>query len=216
MDSLKSPEPSSYLKGIIGAMVTAGILLGVLAFILGSIGGFAVLPGAVSDFEDLAEEQESGSGGGLGQAQPSTGATPEDIDRVKSNTHKTLTGYLTSLITPFLAFLMAPIFGTIVAFQMSSSGSTKQLTVAAGTFVGTILFVVIATFIASMVIPDATAFLSGEEATSAEAAAQMLGVSTALGSVQFVTLLINSALAGAVTAVTGAATVFSIDNFVAT
>jgi len=204
LDALGEGEPNKYLKGIISTMATVGILLGVLVFLLGAIGGFAVLPGAYDDARQEIEQQASDTG-----VPGSSQVSADYIDKVESSTYKTLNGYLVSLIAPFIAFLMAPIFGIAVAFQMDDG--SKVQTVAAGTFVGAILFMILATFIASLSIPDATAFLPdglGELATA------QMDVSTALGSVQFLTLLIDSVVVGTVTAAAAAATTFSIDNFV--
>jgi len=204
LDALGGGEPNKFIKGIISTMATVGILLGVLVFLLGMVGGFAVLPGAYDDARQDIEQQASDT-----NVPGSSQVSSDYIDKVESSTYKTVNGYLVSLVAPFLAFFMAPIFGAIVAFEMD--GGSKVQTAAVGTFVGGILFMILATFIASLSIPDATAFLP--DGLGGLATAQT-DVSTALGSVQFLNLIIDSVVVGAVTAAAAAATTFSIDNFV--
>lgn len=208
LDALGSGEPNQYLKGIISTMATVGLLLGVLVFLLGIVGGFAVLPGAYDD-----AKSDIGQQGGVDGVPATSQVNADYVDKVESSTFQTINGYLVSLIAPFLAFLMAPIFGAVVAFRMGPN-SSKELTVAAGTFVGGILFMLLATFIASLSIPDIAAFAPEGTGALVSAAAEEEGVSTGLGSVRFLKLLINSVVVGAVTAAAAVATTYSIDNFV--
>jgi hypothetical protein len=180
-------------------MVAAGILLGVMVFLIGTVGGFTILPEATDTAQSMAEQ--SGQG--------------DTLDNTLSNTHQTLLGYLTGQIAPFIAFLMAPMFGLVAGTQMSSARKTKQFTAAAGTFVGAILFVFIVTFIASMVVPDLTDFPLGALGTGmggGEAAA-LSAVETGLGSIQFLNTLINGVIVGLLSAGTAAATVYITDDF---
>lgn len=191
-------------------MAAVGLLLGVLVFLLGMVGGFAVLPGAYDDARSDLDQQ-----GGVDGVPATSQLNADYVDKVESSTFQTINGYLVSLIAPFLAFLMAPIFGTIVAFRMGPN-SSKELTVAAGTFVGGILFMFLATFIASLSIPDIAAFFPDGVGTLATSQFESEGISTGLGSVRFVALLINSVVVGAVTAGAAVATTYSVDNFVST
>jgi len=209
LDSLGDGEPNKFLKGIISTMATVGILLGVLVFLLGMVGGFTVLPGAYDDARQDIEQQASDT-----DVPASSQVSSDYIDKVESSTYKTVNGYLVSLIAPFLAFLMAPIFGAVVAFQMD--GGSKVQTAAAGTFIGGILFMILATVIASLSIPDIAAFVPEGMGSAVTQQFEAEGISTGLGSVRFLKLLINSVVVGAVTAAAAAATTFSIDNFVST
>lgn len=197
LDDLQRPEPMRFIKGIVGTMVAASVLLGVLIFLLGALGGFPVLPEAAGMVSGMA---------GVGS--------------IFGSSHKLLLGYLTAEVAPFVAFIMAPIFGALVGFRMQSSARTKQLAAGAGTFSGALAFVVIVTVIASMVIPSASAFT--EAASSAAGTSSIApGPSTSaaalgsLGSVQFGNLIINALLIAVLSGATAAATVFSIDTFTA-
>lgn len=172
-------------------MAAAAALLGILVFLLGNVGGFPLLPEAVT------------------QAQEQTQSTAV-VDDALSSSHQLLLAYLTAELAPFIAFLMAPLFGMLAGLRMTVAPRTKQLTAAAGTFAGAVVFVVVVTLFASFVVPEASDF---GPAASLAGAQQNPDAATGLGSIQFGNTIVNGLLVGLLAGATAFATTYSIDGF---
>ena len=168
---LGRPKPKSYMQSIVGSMGVVGILLGVGTFLVAQAGGRSLLPGIVQS------------------------VSVQGVDQAISATHQLTLAYVTNELAIFLAFMMAPLFGALVALRMDDTERAKLATSGVGVAIGTFVFVVIVAFVASMFVPSASQFTSGLP-TGTSAVGGFQGASFGLGSVNFGNLVINGVLMG--------------------
>jgi hypothetical protein len=198
IDKLQQREPMGYLKGIAGSFVLAGVLLGVMSFVVGRVGGFAILPNSVVTLRDAAS------------ATTTTGANP--VTESLSTTHSTLMTYLPAEIAPFIAFTLAIGFAVLVATQLAEDANTRMLTAAVGNGVGSFLFVALGTIIVAMTAPSVPDSLSSTTGLGTGFGTGSMVSSMGLGSPQIGSLVINSVLVAVFAAIVSAAVVFAVDN----
>lgn len=183
-DILQRPGPKSYMQGIIGSMSIVGALLGVGVFLVAEMGGRSLMPGAAS------------------------AVSGEQVNTALTFTHKLTLAYVTNELAIFLAFLMAPLFGALVALRMDDTFRAKLATSGVGVGVGALAFTVIVAFIASMVVPSVPQSLAAASAGSFGAA----GTSVDLGSVEFGNLIINGIMIGITAGVAASATAYMVEE----
>ncbi|MHB9285839.1 hypothetical protein ACKVMT_02220 [Halobacteriales archaeon Cl-PHB] len=162
-DILGRPKPKNYLQSIVGSMGVVGLLLGVGVFLVAEMGGWSLIPGAA------------------------TAVSTQEVTTALSFSHKLTLAYVTNQLTIFLPFLMAPLFGGLVALRMDDSERAKFATSGVGVGAGALLFVIVVGFAASMVVPSVPQSLSQTGGFGTGAMAGSLN----LGQVQFGKLIIN-------------------------
>ncbi|WP_181687284.1 hypothetical protein [Halorhabdus salina] len=206
LNDLQRPEPKRYLKGIVGTMGIASVLLGVMTFLLGLIGGFPFVPGAV-EVADSAASAMSASGG-------------PQVGQLMGTSHQLTIGYLTAEIAPFVAFGLAPLIGLFVATQMSEDAQTRRMTAGVGVFLGAFVFVLVTTVIASFVVPSLSAFAEAAGSSAGDlggfgmaGATELSGSLDNLSSIQFGNLLINSAIVGLMGGIAAFGAAYAADTF---
>lgn len=192
-DAVQRPGPQSYIKGITGLMAAMGALLGLGIYLVAQIGGRSLLPGIVDEF--------SGTSG---------------VEETLAATHQLTIAYIANELAIFLAFLMAPLFGFLVAFKMDDTEQAKMGAAGVGVALGTVAFTFILVIMASMVTPsagDVMAAASGlEGASGASTQAEMIqGMD--LGSINIGNTLTNAILIGIPAGGAAAAVVYFDDRF---
>ncbi|QGN08004.1 hypothetical protein Hrd1104_12330 [Halorhabdus sp. CBA1104] len=205
LNDLQRPEPKRYLKGIVGTMGIASVLLGAMTFLLGMIGGFSFVPGAVEVAGSTASAMGTSSGPQVGQAL--------------GTTHQLTIGYLTAEIAPFIAFGLAPLIGLFVATRMSDDVQTRRMTAGAGVFLGGFVFVLVTTLMASFIVPSLSAFTEAAGSSAAglgglpAGASEMSGSLNNLSSIQFGNLIINSVIVGLMSGIAAFGAAYAADTF---
>ncbi|MFB6133881.1 MAG: hypothetical protein ABEJ55_02725 [Halanaeroarchaeum sp.] len=154
-DTVQQPTPMNYIKGIVGTMGALGVLLGIGVYLVGSFGGLALYPGIIQEFSGM-----------------------QGLDQGLAFTHQLSVAYMANNLAIFLAFLMAPIFGLLVAFRMDGESEAKMGAAGIGVGVGALVFTVIVVYAASMVVPSASELFQIQQQF-----ASSMGGTTAVGSV---------------------------------
>ncbi|MFA9416168.1 hypothetical protein [Natrinema sp. HArc-T2] len=192
-DAVQRPGPQQFIRGIAGLMGAMGALLGLGVYLVAQIGGRSLLPGIVSEF--------SGTSG---------------VEETLAATHQLTIAYMANELAIFLAFLMAPLFGFLVAFKMDDTKQAKMGAAGVGVAVGTVAFTFIVVIIASMVTPSAGDVMSAanslDGASGASTEAEMVqGMD--LGSINIGNTVVNSALVGIPAGIAAAAVIYFDEEF---
>ena len=196
-DAIQRPGPQSYIQGIAGIMAAMGVLLGFGVFLVAQFGGRSLLPGIVDEFSGM-----------------------QGLDETIAASHELTMAYMANEMAIFLAFLMAPLFGALVAFKLDDTRQAKMGAAGVGVAVGSIIFVSIVVVASSIVAPSASAFVeAGAQLEGQEAAAvaddpemQMLQ-GMELGSINVGNMLINSVLVGIPAGIAAASIIYFDEEF---
>ncbi len=193
-DAVQRPGPQSYIQGITGLMAALGALLGIGIYLVAQFGGRSLLPGIVGEF--------SGTSG---------------VEETLAATHQLTLAYMANELALFLAFLMAPLFGFLVATKLDDTKQAKMGAAGVGVALGTIAFTFLVVFAASMVTPSAGDVMSA--ASSLEGASDAASAETEmiqgmdLGSIDIGNTVINSVLIGIPAGLGAAAVVYFDERF---
>lgn len=139
-DTIQQPTPMNYIKGIVGTMGVMGVLLGLGVYLVGSFGGLSLYPGIVQEFSGM-----QGLSSGL------------------AFYHQLTIAYVANQLAIFLAFIMAPMFGLLVAFRMDGESEAKMGAAGIGVGLGALVFTVIVVFAASLAVPSASELFQIQE-----------------------------------------------------
>jgi len=193
-DAVQRPGPQRFVRGIAGLMGVMGALLGLGVYLVAQMGGRSLLPGIVSEF--------SGTNG---------------VEETVSATHQLMIAYMANELAIFLAFLMAPLFGFLVAFKMDDTKQAKMGAAGLGVALGTIVFTFIVVIVASMVTPSAgdvlsaTNSLSGTSGAAAAETEMVQGMD--LGSIEIGNTAMNSVLVGIPAGIAAATVIYFDEEF---
>jgi hypothetical protein len=188
----------NYIKGIVGSMAVTGVLLGIGVFLVARIGGLSLYPGIIQQFTGM----------------PGVGET-------MSFAHQLTIAYQASQLSIFLAFLMAPLFGVLVAVKMDDTKEAKMGAAGVGVGVGALAFTVIVVLIASFAVPSASDLLAIQEAAGGAGGAalpvgsfqQSMLQGVDLGSADIVNSVLNGVMVGIPAGIAAAAIVFFDESF---
>lgn len=192
-DAVQRPVPQSYIQGIAGLMAGMGALLALGVYLVAQIGGRSLLPGIVGEL--------SGTSG---------------VEETLTATHQLTLAYMANELAIFLAFLMAPLFGFLVAFKMDDTQQAKMGAAGVGVALGTVAFTFLVVFVASMVTPSAGDVMSaanGLESASGASAENEMVRGMDLGSINIGNTVMNSVLIGIPAGIGAAAVVYFDDRF---
>lgn len=204
VDKLQQPKPMGYLKGIVGSFAIGGLLLGGLAVVLGSLGGFSIVPQAVKTAQQLA--------GAAGESGTTAAAGPAQLlSQGLSTTHAALLTYIPNLIAPFIALTLAIVFAVVIATQMAEPKGTKLATAAVSTGVGAFVFILGSTLILGLLAPSIPQSLLTETGLAGSASVFGGGVG-GLGTLQFGNLILNSVIIAVLSGLTAAGIVYAADS----
>lgn len=193
-DAVQRTGPQRFIRGIVGLMAVMGALLGLGVYLVAQFGGRSLLPGIVSEF--------SGTSG---------------VEETLAATHQLTIAYMANELAIFLAFLMAPLFGFLVAFKMDDTKQAKMGAAGLGVALGTIAFTFIVVFIASVVTPSAgdvmsaTSSLEGTSGAAGTEAEMVQGMD--LGSINIGNTVTNSVLVGVPAGIAAAAVIYFDEEF---
>lgn len=191
IDIIQRPGPQQYLKGTVGLMAAFGVLLGVGAYLLGAVGGFSILPSAIQDVQSLVSGQQA-----------------QALNEAITKTHEGFLAYFTNELAPFLGFLLAPLIGVVVGTNMEDSKRAKLTTAGASVFTGTVVFVVILGFFASLLVPEVP-----QSAADSVAGGVSSMVSTDAGSLNYGTLITNAIVVAIPAGLAAASTTYFYDEY---
>ncbi len=193
IDAVQRPLPKSYVKGIAGSMAAMGALLGVAVYLIASFGGRSLFPGIVQEFSGTAGVEES-----------------------LAFSHQLVMAYIANELAIYLAFLMAPVFGALVAYRLDDTTEAKMGSAGVGVALGSIAFVFLVVLFSSLTTPSASDLIAAQEAlpgASAVGYQEQFIEGMSLGSIDVGTTLINSIAVAVPAGVAAAAVVYFDENF---
>jgi hypothetical protein len=197
LDAIQRPTPMSYIKGIIASMGLVGALLGVGVYLVAAGGGRSLYPSIVQAFSGVS-----------------------GIEAMIGFYHELTMAYIANELAIFLAFLMAPLFGFLVALKMDDTSQAKMGAAGVGVGVGTVVFTVVVVFAASFIVPSLSELMSIIETidntvptTGMAGASEMMLESIDLGSIDTRNAVVNGVLTGIPAGLAAAGIVYIDDTF---
>lgn len=129
-DLLEEPETKQHVKAIAGTMAVVGIALGLLVFLMGSVGGMELTQDGAQ--QDLSSEQ---------QTYQDKQYTANLVNSVFQN-------------APFVAFGIAAVAGLLVGARIGGGSRKAMVAAGVGALVGTVALVFLAEFLAAQQMPS--------------------------------------------------------------
>lgn len=129
-DLLDEPETKQYVKAIVGTMAVVGLALGLLVFLMGSVGGMAFTQDGAQ--QNLSPEQQ----------------TYQDKQYKASLVNSVMQN------APFVAFAIAAVAGLLVGARIGGGSKKAMVAAGVGALVGTVALVFLAEFVAAQQWPN--------------------------------------------------------------
>lgn len=194
VDAIQRPSPKNFVKGITGIMAVMGVLLGVGLFLVSEIGGRSLLPGIAQELSGV-----------------------DGLEEGLAFSHQLTTAYIANELAIYLAFLMAPLFGLLVAFKMEDTKRAKMGAAGVGVALGTIVFTFVVVMVASLIAPTGSDLMAVESAaptdTNTVDAQEQIAEGMDFGSIYVGNTFLNSALIGGFAGLAAASIVYFDDKF---
>lgn len=128
-DLLDEPETKQHVKAIVGTMAVVGLALGLLVFLMGSVGGTELTQDGAQ--QDLSPEQQ----------------TYQDKQYKATLVNSVFQN------APFVAFAIAAVAGLLVGTRIGGGPRKAMVAAGVGALVGTVALVFLAEFLAAQQMP---------------------------------------------------------------